>query len=218
MQADPWVSLSMSDIEEIEALQARVYGSLDKRELFKPAPPGFFHSVLSGRGSVLGYRPEGPLSAFGTLLTGLHHKDRTREMLGLAEATPLAMMQGVVVDPDYRGRKLHRRLLRRRLALLRPPGMWHVYATAAPGNIASCRNMLAEGYMVAGLGTMYDGLLRYTFYRPPRPQPPPGSSRDLLWRDLSDVDGQLNLIKQGKRGVLLRQEKGRPQMGYAAKT
>ncbi len=213
-RTDPWVSLSISDIEEIEGLQALVYGSLVKRELFKPAPPGFFRTVLTGRGSILGYRPDGPLAAFGTLLTGLHPKDPAHELLGLAKKTPLAMMQGVVVHPDHRGQRLHRKLLRRRLHLLRPPGLWHVYASAAPGNLASCHNLLAEGYEVAALGRMYDGLLRYTFYRSPNPRSPTAPGEGLAWHDTLDVDGQLATLKKGGRGVVMRVEQGRPQMGY----
>jgi len=209
-----WCSLTVAEIGELEALQTRVYGTLIDRTLFKPAPPGFFQSVLSGRGSILGFRLDGRLAAFGTLLTGLDTKDGARERLGLPAAVPLAMMQGAVVAPECRGRQLHRHLLRRRLALLRPTGHWHIYATAAPGNISSWRNMLAEGYEVADISLMYGRLLRYTLYRPPiRPSDAP-SPTDACWLDPLDVSGQQELLARGLKGRLFSREPDRPTIGY----
>ncbi|GAB5467233.1 MAG: hypothetical protein Kilf2KO_02630 [Rhodospirillales bacterium] len=169
---------------------------------------------MAGRGTVLGYRIGARLVAFGTLLTGLAPGDRTRERLGLAEDLPLAMMQGAVVDPACRGRQLHRRLLRRRLALLQPPNRWHLYASAAPGNTASWRNMLAEGYEVVLLSTMYGRLLRYTLYRPAVPRsgsPPEGR---LIWCDPRDSEAQQALLTAGARGLAFRARAGQPEIGY----
>ncbi len=209
-----WVSLRLDEVPEIEALQRLTYGTLVDRDLFKPAPPGFFESVIGKRGTVLGRRLDGQLIAFGTLLTGLDTKDRARERLGLDEAVPLAMMQGVVVHPDFRGHHLHRRLLRHRLALLRPPGVWHLYATAAPGNTASWSNMLAEGYEVADISVMYGRLLRYTLYRPPVPRPASPEDRDLVWVDPLDQEVQTALLHAGARGVVKRVKDARVEIGY----
>lgn len=210
-----WSSLEVAEIDEIEALQRRVYGTLVDRTLFKPAPPGFFNSVLTGRGSMQGFRLGGRLVAFGTLLTGLDIRDRARERLGLAEGQPLAMMQGAVVDPECRGRRLHRRLLQRRLALLRPAGLWHVYATAAPGNVSSWRNMLAEGYEVADVSLMYGRLLRYTLYRPPRPAEAPSAAAAIAWCDPLDVQRQEGLLASGRRGRCFALRAGSPAIGYS---
>ncbi len=209
-----WVALSLEEVGEIEALQRLTYGTLVDRDLFKPAPPGFFESVIGGRGSVLGRRLEGRLIAFGTLLTGLDSKDGARRRLGLDERVPLAMMQGVVVHPDYRGHHLHRRLLRHRLALLRPAETWHVYASAAPGNTASWCNMMAEGYQVADIGVMYQRLLRYTLHRPLRPSPASPEDPDLVWTDPMDEPVQAALLKGGARGLARRTQAGKVEIGY----
>ncbi len=209
-----WVSLRQEEVAEIEGLQRLAYGTLVDRDLFKPAPPGFFESVIGGRGSVLGRRLNGRLIAFGTLLTGLKSGDGARSLLGLGAEAPLAMMQGVVVDPTFRGHRLHRRLLRRRLSLLRPAETWHVYASAAPGNTASWSNMLAEGYQVADVGVMYGRLLRYTLHRPPQPNRAAATDPDLVWADPLDEGCQRDLISRGARGVALRLRGDRAQIGY----
>lgn len=209
-----WVAMRLEEVAELEALQRLVYGSLVDRDLFKPAPPGFFESVIAGRGTILGRRVEGRLIAFGTLLTGLDSKDRARERMGLGPEIPLAMMQGVVVDPAFNGFQLHRRLLQRRLSLLRPATTWHVYATAAPGNTASWKNMLAEGYQVADISVMYRRLLRYTLYRPPRPSVVSAEEPGLTWVGPEDQDGQRRLLQTGGRGVAFRVRDDRAEIGY----
>lgn len=209
-----WVALRLEEVAEIEALQSLVYGSLVDRDHFKPAPPGFFQSVVGGRGSVLGRRLDGRLIAFGTLLTGLDSKDGARRRLGLSDETPLAMMQGVVVHPEFRGHQLHRRLLRRRLALLRPAETWHVYATAAPGNTASWNNMLAERYHVADITVMYQRLLRYTLYRPPHPPQSSADEEGFVWVDPADSEAQLALLRAGARGMAFRMAAGLAEIGY----
>ncbi len=206
--------IRIEEVEELEALQARAYSDLVDHDLFKPAPPGFFQSVIAGRGVVLGRRLEGRLIAFGTLLTGLDAEDHARQRLGLGEETPLAMMQGVAVDPDFRGHRLHRRLLQRRLSLLRPPETWHVYATAAPGNIASWKNMLAEGYQVADISVMYRRLVRYTLYRPPHPILVSADEPGLAWLAPEDREAQQPLLQSGARGVAMRSNDGCVQIGY----
>ncbi|MEO1194112.1 MAG: hypothetical protein AAFY02_20320 [Pseudomonadota bacterium] len=210
-----WSALRLDQVAEVEAMQARVYAGLEDHDHFKPAPQGFFASVVKGRGSVLTVRHGAAVVAFGTLLTGLAPGESIRQMVGLADGTPLAMMQGAVVDPAYRALHLHRQLLRRRLALLRPAGYWHVYASAAPGNIASWRNMLAEGYEVVALNTRYGRLLRYTVYRPAEPRfLSPEQAAALQWCDPDDVAGQERLLAEGARGVVSRTRGKRVEIGY----
>ncbi len=209
-----WVPVRLEDVAEIEALQRLVYGSLVDRDLFKPAPPGFFDSVIGGRGTILGRCLDGRLIAFGTLLTGLDSTDGARERLALGPSVPLAMMQGVVVDPAFNGHHLHRRLLQQRYALLRPTETWHVYATAAPGNTASWKNMLAEGYQVADISVMYQRLLRYTLHRPPNPVIASADDPGLIWADPEDQLGQASLLRSGQRGVALRIQADRVEIGY----
>lgn len=206
--------MRLEEVAELEALQRLAYGSLVDRDLFKPAPPGFFESVIGGRGTVLGRRLEGRLIAFGTLLTGLDSNDHARERLALGPELPLAMMQGVVVDPAFNGHQLHRRLLRKRLSLLRPAETWHVYATAAPGNTASWKNMLDEGYQIADISVMYQRLLRYTLHRPPNPILATADDPDLVWSKPDDHEQQAALLHAGARGVAFRIEGELAEVGF----
>ena len=64
-----------------------------------------------------------------------------------------------------RGHRLQCELVRRRAGFARAEGFTDLYATAAPGNVPSWRNLLSEGFAIVALLTRYGSLLRYLLHR-----------------------------------------------------
>lgn len=75
-----------------------------------------------------------------------------------------ANADSVVVQPDWRGNGLQRRLVQAALQWLRPE-IVGIGATVSPDNAYSLRNALASGFTIACRREMYGGYDRYVLMR-----------------------------------------------------
>lgn len=201
--ATDFVPLGLESLDAIEALHQLSLSTFTDRTLVKPEKRSFFESMLTRRGTILGYHDKGELLAYGVLMHELPEGDRTWELLGLQPDTPLIKLAGAAVHPACRGRGLQRAAIRARLARLRATGSHHGFATAAPGNIASWSNLLSEGFRVVALVTAYGSLLRYLLAW--SDEPPRRLASPPEWRAWRETDWQASRLAEGWQGIAWRE-------------
>lgn len=152
-----WRSLQVADFPAMHALHLRSIAHMPSA-LVKPETPTFLHELLAGRGRVVGAWHGDTLIAYGVLQHDLLAQDDPRAMLGLNGTLSVHKLAGAAVDPAWRGHGLQRMLIAQRME-------WNdgavLFATAAPGNPASWRSLMACGFAVRALQYRYGGHARY---------------------------------------------------------
>lgn len=167
----------------------------------------FFRCRLSERGRLLGLFVGTELVAYGVL--GLPRAGDSSFADDLPEPVPaerIAEVDGVAVRPDLRGNRLHRLLVRWRLA--EAQGRALALATAAPGNLYSLSNLLACGFEVVALLRKYGGARRFLLALPldAEAPAPAGDGGPGRWLPLAGLEEQQALLRAGWRGCRLRLE------------
>ncbi|MBW7899941.1 MAG: hypothetical protein H3C26_00560 [Rhodocyclaceae bacterium] len=162
----------------------------------KPESRDFLLGLLQGRGTVIGAWHEDALVAYGVLQHDLLAEDDPRMLLGLDAAQPVRKLAGATVAPGWRGLGLQRMLIERRLACA--PRDAALFATAAPCNPPSWRNLLACGFAVRALVYRYGGHARYLLARVPQEAGAAGAGLELGGNELPR---QQALLAQGWRGT-----------------
>lgn len=170
-----YVWLDGGALDQVERLHRRSIEGLDSR-LVKPERRSFFESVFAGRGEIVGAIVPGSdaetglaggrLAGYGVLLTELADGEDAGQRIGLGGNRGLAKIAGTGVDPADRGFGLQRALVRRRIERAGGRGFRHVFATAAPGNTVSWRNLMAEGFAIVDVVFAYGSHERYLLHRP----------------------------------------------------
>lgn len=182
------------DIQRIIALHERTYAACPA-ELVRHDTPEFFERVLGDGGVTLGFESEsGELVAYGILhLPDPGDASHYGRIIGLdaAELPLVAQLEGVSVEPSWRGKGLQRQLGAWRIDTAVKLGYRHICSTAAPGNYFSWKNLLALGLVIRRLKPMYTGSPRYLLYRDVR--------HDVAYRAdlevaIQDVDLQRHLL------------------------
>lgn len=156
------------------ALQRNAVGGL-----MHPLAPAELDAMLGGGGCVLGGFAEGRLSAFLAIdFPGRDARNLGRDYGLREEDLDHALhFAGVLVHPDLRGNRLHRRLIETAArTLLTPERHRYWFATVRPENVPSVRGMLSVGMRVFDRLSRHDGHDRLLFARDlrngPRPAPP----------------------------------------------
>ena len=157
-----WRLLAPTDLAAMAALHRASLGSAGP-DVVKPESPEFLASLLAGRGRVVAAWDADVLVAYGVLQHGLLPEDDPRPHLRARAGTTLAKLAGAAVAPGWRGLGLQRALVARRIALAQEID-W-LFATVAPANPASWRNLLAAGFAVRTIEWRYGGHARYLLLR-----------------------------------------------------
>lgn len=198
-----WRALRPDDLPAMHALHLSSIQGMAAR-IVKPETREFLLSLLQGRGCVIGVWLGDMLVAYGVLQHELLAQDDPRALLGLAPGDALYKLAGAAVAPAWRGQGLQRQLIARRLAWA---GDAALFATAAPGNQASWRSLLACGFEVRALQYRYGGHARYLLARVPGEQAPaPGAGTREL--PLDELPRQEVLLAKGWRGIAPGQAPG----------
>jgi len=170
-----FVWLGADALDAVERLHLRSIAGIG-RGLVKPERRSFFESVFAERGAVVGAIVPGSdaetgvagggLIGYGVLLTVLADGEDAGVRIGLGGNDGLAKIAGTGVDPGFRGLGLQKALVRRRIERAGNLGFRHVFATAAPANTVSWRNLMAEGFAIVDVVLAYGSLERYLLHRP----------------------------------------------------
>ena len=159
-----WRQLGPGDLEAMQTLHLlSVQGQ--GADVVKPETRDFLASLLAGRGQVVAAFDGPRLIAYGVLQHDLLAEDGLPAALAPPAGTPLLKLAGAAVAPPWRGLGLQRRLIAERLALA-PATAW-LFSTAAPANVPSWNNLLAQGFEVRAIVHRYGGFARYLMLRQP---------------------------------------------------
>lgn len=191
-----WRELRPADLAAMHALhQASIRGL--PPAIVKPESLDFLASLLHGRGRVQGAWDGDALVAYGVLQHDVLPADDPRAHLGLKPHQPVFKLAGAAVASQWRGHGLQRVLIDQRLAWATGHA---VFATAAPGNPASWRSLLACGLSVRALEVRYGGLPRYLMARVPGDTFAADVARSMALGPEA-LDQQQTLLLQGWRGL-----------------
>ena len=194
LQTLQWRTLQPADLDTMFALHLRSIAGLALATV-KPETREFLHSLLEGRGQVIGAWQGRALVAYGVLQHDLLAYDDPRAVLGLPAEARVGKLAGAAVEPAWRGQGLQRVLITQRMAAAAGAT---VFATAAPGNPASWRSLLACGLQVRAVQYLYGGHARYLLARVPGDAWVPGAAQEVPAEELAR---QETLLAQGWRGV-----------------
>lgn len=191
-----WRWLQPQDLQAMYALHLRSIAGMAPAAV-KPETPAFMQGLLQGRGRVIGGWHAGALVAYGVLQHDLAAHDDPAALLGLAPAHPLRKLAGAAVDHAWRGHRLQRHLIQRRMACADGVAL---FATAAPCNPPSWHNLLACGFSVRALEYRYGGHARYLLAHVPQA---PWRGAQALARESGpdELALQQTLLAQGWRGT-----------------
>jgi ribosomal protein S18 acetylase RimI-like enzyme len=196
-----WVELGAADLPAVVALHHEALADLPRPGIVNPEKDEYFESVLAGDGHILGVRRAGRLVAYGILQSRIASDDAAWQELGLAVGAPLAKASGCAVAPALRARGLHRELTRRRILMAQAAGLTELYATSAPANHPSWRNLVANDFEIVAIKLKYQSLLRYILHRHgDRTRVMPAES-SMRWLGPDEVAAQRALLETGWCGA-----------------
>jgi ribosomal protein S18 acetylase RimI-like enzyme len=190
--------LKEDNLKDIINLQEIILRNLSDPTLYEPASIELFKERLVNEKSVIGVEAEDGLIAFGIIQIPGDIEDNLGNDIGInkTDLYKVAHIQFIVVHPYYRGNLLQKKLACFLLNIIKDKGYQHVLGTISPGNYYSLSNMLHLGFVIREIKEKYGGKLRYIIYNDIK------SIRNQTWQNvvriqISDIDGQKKLIKEG---------------------
>lgn len=197
--------LSPTHLNEMLALQQKVYEDLPDKSILQPLTEGEFLTILNGQGKMIGAYVDEKLIAFRALLQPeTEDEEHLGYDIGLEKESQLkrVLYQEISnVDPDYRGFGLQKILANVIMSLIDQTKFDYVCATVAPYNIASLKDKFAQGMYIGALKYKYSGKLRYTFAICLHKQE--GLEENSIFKSMSDTEEQQTLLEQGYIGVAM---------------
>jgi len=205
--------LQAGSLPELLRLQGIIAANLTCPEVFMLHDDLYLREIMRHERSVIGVTTEEGLIAFSMIrVPGLAHDNLGRDIsLPEEELCRVAHLQAAAVHPAYRGNGLQRKLTFAHLGVIEEMGYEHVCCTVSPKNPVSLRNYLSSGLVIEGLRPKMQGWWRFILHKKIRR----ANCRDLegevnlnesgVHREesrikISDIDGQLDLLRRGFKG------------------
>lgn len=158
--------LTAADLDALLALQQATYEGLARREFLVQTEPEELAYIFGGGGASLGLFDGGRLVGAWLLYYPFGREDNLGPLLGRDPMTT-AHFELALLDPAWRGRGLHRRMVRSLTEIAARDGRFtHIAATAHPDNAPSVRGFTACGYENLGVFKLYGGLDRCVLAKP----------------------------------------------------
>lgn len=158
------IRLTLEDIEDMMNLQEKVDAALPNKEVYVCTSRKEFEETIKERGCILGYRnEEGRLIALGAYASYGNHPHNYGYDLELPkeELATVGQVEMMIVDPEYRGNGLQKKLCVALEAFARKDHKACILATVSPVNPYSLKNFLDLGYQNEREKLKYGGLRRY---------------------------------------------------------
>ncbi|MFZ3147451.1 MAG: GNAT family N-acetyltransferase [Methanothrix sp.] len=204
--------LQAGSLPDLMSLQSVISANLPCPEIFMLHEEKFFQDIFRLERSVIGVTTEDELIAFSIIrIPGLSDDNLGRDISLPEEGlTKVAHLQAAAVHPAYRGNGLQRKLTSAHLRVIEEMGYEHVCCTVSPKNPVSLSNYLSCGLVIEGLRPKKQGWCRYILHKNIlHPNLMDIESRDLdesevsrteIKIQISDIEGQLDLVKRGFKG------------------
>lgn len=211
--------LQAGSLPDLVSLQSVIAANLTCPEIFMLHDEKYLLEILRLDRSVIGVTIEDRLIAYSIIrIPGLADDNLGRDInLPEEELTKVAHLQAVAVHPAYRGNGLQRKLTSAHMHVIDELGYEHVCCTVSPKNPISLANYLSYGLMIEGLHPKLNGWCRYILHRnilrsnfinmeepedkvKSRDQEESRVCRNEIKIQISDIEGQFDLLKRGFKG------------------
>jgi ribosomal protein S18 acetylase RimI-like enzyme len=209
--------LQAGSLPELLRLQNVIAANLPCPEIFMLHDDFYMREILRHERSVMGVTTEEGLIAFSLIrIPGLANDNLGRDInLPEEELCKVAHLQAAAVHPAYRGNGLQRKLTFAHLDVIEEMGYEHVCCTVSPKNPISLSNYLSCGLAIEGLCPKMQGWWRFILHKNIRPANSidqevavvmnmsmngSGIHREESRIRISDIEGQLDLLRRGFKG------------------
>jgi GNAT superfamily N-acetyltransferase len=211
--------LNSGSLADLLELQEVIAANLPCPEIFMMHDDLYLREILRHERSVIGATTEEGLIAFSIIrIPGLSCENLGRDIsLPEEELTKVAHLQAAAVHPAHRGQGLQRKLIFAHLAVIEEIGYDHACCTVSPKNPVSLRNYLSCGLAIEWLCPKKHGWWRFILHKKIKrrgsanPQKADDMQNDVNMHEssaqiavsrisISDIEGQLDLIKRGFKG------------------
>lgn len=152
------------DLDSIMELQEMAYHAIKNKDIFVPSERAANESYLQSPNFILGCFERDKLIAYCSIVIPGDDVDNLGwDLLWTREKVlSCAVLDTVVVHPNYRGQHLQRRLMDYAAALLQDnPNIKYVLTTVSPLNQYSLQNVEAAGYQIMARKPKYGGKDRF---------------------------------------------------------
>jgi len=205
--------LHRGSLPDLLSLQNVIAANLPSPEIFMLHDDMYFREVLRLDRSIIGVTGEKELIAYSIIRIPGRSNDNHNDNLGRdinlpeEELAKVAHLQAVAVHPAYRGNGLQRKLTSAHMGVIEEMGYEHICCTVSPKNPVSLANMLSCGFVIEALTPKLQAWWRYILHKDillPGPiygeEPESGVWRKATIIHISDIEGQLGLLKRGFKG------------------
>lgn len=195
--------LTVAHIPQLQTLQQQVVDALPDKAILQPLDEGELRFILEGNGVMIGLFYEQQLIAFRALLEAPIDDEHLGRDIGYKNLEEVLYQEISNVHPNHRGQGLQQKMAQLIMEHVDTNKHKVVCATVMPFNIASLKDKFAQRMYVAALKLKYGGKLRYVFAK--------SLMDDMTWGDeevvvdMSDTEGQQQLLRQGYYGVSMQQ-------------
>jgi len=201
--------LHPGSLPDLLSLQNFIAANLPCPEIFMLHDNMYFREALRLGSSVIGVTSEKELIAYSIIRIPGDSDDNLGRDINLLEEELLkvAHLQAVAVHPAYRGNGLQRKLTSAHLRVIEEMGFEHACCTVSPKNPVSLANMLSCGFVIEALHPKMHGWWRYILHKDILNRGPiyGEEPESEVWRNgipiqITDIKGQLDLLKRGFKG------------------
>lgn len=208
------VILTKDHLDQILALQDKVFNSLSEAEktFILKKEPSFFEKHMDQGNILLGVVHDGELIAQSILLnpTKEHPKTGMVDMKLPSRADKITVIQGVIVDPDFRGNKLMTTMVDTWLDISKKARRKDAISEVTVENHYSWSVFLKEGMHIHSIGTdPADGTLVYNMHGHVEgwikerlsAKFNTAAAKKTVACPMADIEGQKKLLKKGYIGT-----------------
>lgn len=205
--------LNADSLADLLELQNVIAANLPCPEIFMLHDDLYLREIMRHERSVIGVTTEEGLIAFSMIrIPGLAHDNLGRDInLPEEKLSKVAHLQAAAVHPAYRGNGLQRKLTFAHLGVIEEMGYEHVCCTVSPKNPVSLRNYLSCGLAIEGLRPKMHGWWRFILHKNIRrdnctdlegavDMNVSGKQKEESRIRISDIEGQLDLLRRGSKG------------------
>lgn len=201
--------LEIDSLLDLISLQSVVAANLPCPEIFFLHDEKYLRDVFRHERSVIGVTTQDGLIAFSIIrIPGLADDNLGKDLnLPEEELTKVAHLQAAAVHPAYRGNGLQRMMVIAHMHVIEELGYEHVCCTVSPKNPISLANYLSFGLLIEALRPKMQGWWRYILHKNifhPYFIGQDGQENKKVSEEIkiqiSDIEGQLELLKQGFKG------------------
>jgi hypothetical protein len=208
--------VSYEALDEIIDLMQRVYDSLPIKEvLFMDSYEDIYEDLTKGAKIIGVYGEDEQLIAFRYVSFPGDEEKNLGNDVGLPKEIfhKICQLETTVVDIPYRGNNLQSMTLGLMIPIIKEEGYNHMVCTISPYNYYSVNNIMKHGLKVKELRRKYasdestnDGFWRYILHGIIEEEYN-GEILDEINVDMTDIDLQRSLLKDGYIGFELDKEK-----------